>query len=148
MTLILDEIEIDILRLFDSVSLGNLFLSSTLFSDRPRKSSKGSGRSWVWQHFKKDSAKVHCDYCTKEFSHGTATTNLARHLEHTHRVKQSNAKINGSDEVDLEALVFSHFIPNQDKDIVKCEHCNDEFKIATSPKDLEHHLKTIHDINL
>ena len=56
--------------------------------------------------------------------------------------------INGSDEVDLEALVFSHFIPNQEKEIITCEHCKDEFKITTSAKDLEHHLKTIHDINL
>ena len=121
-----------------------------LFSDRPRnvKSSKGSGRSWVWQHFKKDSAKVRCDYCLKEFSLGTATTNLANHLDKHHRVKPSHAKVNGSDEVDLEALVFAHFIPMPEREIVTCEHCREEFKIATSTKDLEKHLNTTHNINI
>lgn len=61
---------------------------------RSSKSFKGSGRSWVWQHLKKDTDKVRCDYCPKEFSLGTATTNLGNHLDQKHNVKPSHLKIN------------------------------------------------------
>ena len=115
-------------------------------SGKPR-SKRSGGRSWVWKHLRKGSEKVGCLYCPSEFSLTSSTGTLKTHLVGTHKLEPENVTSGTAGKVDLEALVFAHYIPMPEREILMCEHCNDEFNIATSTKDLEQHLKTTHDIN-
>ena len=132
-----------------------------------RKGQKYGSRSWVWNHFEAiynenqlypdGKHKVACNHCGREFSSTTSTGTLKTHLVAHHNVKPeleqqaatSNTTTTKSvQKVDVETLVFQHFVPIPDKKKVKCEQCDGEFDISSSVSELKQHLEAVHEIDL